>query len=219
MAIVAAPFGSAFSQTLQPERFEESLNPEVKVSGATRAGVLIDALTKPETLQSLIVHVPTQTTSTRVCVDLVTRDGRYQAAMEVSLPSEHGPMIEIVYPTRFQEQLLESEEPYLAALATLKDDCADEADAYAAAAWKRSAAFESVHVLINAGHSDARIAIPASDGSVRRFPCRAIESDPTIAFDRLCEIEPSADLKPLEARIERDDFFNPLPPVPLPLAF
>jgi hypothetical protein len=208
----------ATAQPLQPERFEESLNPEVKVSGATRGGVLLDALESPESLEAIVVRVPESFATGRICLDLVSRDGRYEASLELSLPAERDNFIEIAYPTRFREELTGSEQPYLAALASLRGDCQGEVSAFLPATWGSASEPDRIDVLINAGHNDARIVVPTDSGSRRAFPCRRLEAQPTIAFDRVCTVELAPDLVGLDAVIERDDFFNPLPPVALPLA-
>ena len=215
--LVAFP-GLVLAQPLQPERFEESLNPEVNVSGATRGGVLLDALERPESLEAIVVRVPESFVTGRICLDLVTRDGRYEASLEVSLPAERDTFVEIAYPTRFRKELTGSDQPYLAALASLRADCQGEVSAFLPATWGAASEPVRVDVLINAGHNDARIVVPTDGGSRRAFPCRRLEAQPTIAFDRVCTVELAPDLIGLDAVIERDDFFNPLPPVALPLA-
>ena len=212
--------GHAGAQDLEPIHFEEYLNPEVRVSGTTRAGVLLDALDAPASLDRLLVLLPEKLPATRLCLSLVSRSGRYTARLEFELPESAQGFVQLSYPTRFQRELLRDDAPYLTALASLKQDC-DAVDAnLVPVAWRLTETVARLDVIINAGTHDARVAVPAADGSVRRFGCQRIEAANNVAFNRICAIELDAELILSEARIERDDFFdNPLPDVSLPLRF
>jgi len=212
--------GYAHAQPLQPDHFEESLNPEVNVSGATRGGVLIEALGKPESLETLTVRLPPQTADNRLCLTLVTRDGRYQGSMEFTLPAGSEDFVELSYPSRFKQQLLTANEPYLAVLAGLRSDCEADDTAYIPTAWQRPDTLSELQLIVNAGNLDAHVIVPTRDGKRRRFECERISISPTIAFNRICTIELADDLDLMGAEIRRDDFFgNPLPPVTFPIAF
>jgi len=219
-ALAVLLVGNAFSQPLQPDHFEEALNPQVNVSGATRGGVLVSALEGPESLETLIVRVPPETKASQLCLALVTRDGRYQGRMEFSLPPNADDFVELTYPTQFRQQLLEANEPYLAVLAGLSVDCDADETVYIPTAWERPEALSEIQLIINAGNLDAHVAVPSFDGGERRFKCKRIATSPTIAFNRICTIELAEDLNLLGTEIRRDDFFgNPLPPVAMPIAF
>ena len=219
-ALAAFFVGNAFSQPLQPDRFEEALNPQVNVSGATRGGVLVSALERPESLETLTVRMPPETKTSQLCLALVTRDGRYQGRMEFSLPPDSDDFIELTYPTQFRQQLLEANEPYLAVLAGLSADCDADETVYIPTAWKRPDALSEIQLIINAGNLDAYVVVPVFDGGARRFECERVATSPTIAFNRICTIELAEDLNLMGTEIRRDDFFgNPLPPVAMPIAF
>lgn len=212
--------GLCLSQPLQPLHFDESLNPEVRVSGATRGGILINALDRPTSLDRLLVRLPETLAERRLCLNLVTRDGRYQAQMEFDVPESAENFVELAYPTRFQTQLLQADQPYLAVLASLRKDCSGADALFVPVAWHLPDGLQRLQILVNAGHNDAQIIIPTRDGTRKTFPCERIDADARIAFDRLCTIELSADLDLLGAEIQREDLlFNPLPPVALPIGF
>ena len=213
---------AALAQTppLQPDYFKESLNPEVNVSGATRGGVLIEALEEPKSLETLTVRLPPQATDNQLCLTMVTRDGRYQGSMEFTVPAKTEDFIELSYPSRFKQELLSANEPYLAVLAGLRPDCETDDNAYIPTAWERPETLSKLQLIINAGNLDAHIIVPTRDGGQRRFECERISSSPTIAFNRICTIELAKDLDLMGTEIRRDDFFgNPLPPVTFPIAF
>jgi len=218
--VSAASIASAQAQPLQPDHFEESLNPEVNVSGATRGGVLMDALARPDSLDTLTVRIPANMAAEQLCLALVTRDGRYEARMEFALPPGAGDFVELSYPSQFKQQLLDAKEPYLAVLAGLKPDCQANKTVYIPTSWKRPDTLAELQLIINAGNLDAHVAVPVLDGGERRFECERIATSPTIAFNRICTIELAADLDLMGVEIRRDDFFgNPLPPIAMPIAF
>lgn len=220
LAVILATAGYVHAQPLQPDRFEEALNPQVNVSGATRGGVLVGARQRLESLETLTVRVPPETKTRKLCLTLVTRDGRYQARMDFSLPAGTEDFVELNYPSRFKEQLLEANEPYLAVLAGLKSDCDADENVYIPTAWRPPDALSELQLVINAGNLDAHVSVPLIEGGERRFECARIETSPTIAFNRICTIEIADDLDLMGTKVLRDDFFgNPLPPIVFPIAF
>ena len=213
-------WANAGAQPLQPTHFEEALNPQVNVSGATRGGVQIAALEGPESLETLTVRIPPDTPFGQICLALITRDGRYQGSMEFTLPAGTEDFVELNYPSRFKQQLLTAKQPYLAVLAGLRSDCAADDTAYIPTAWKRPATLSELQLIVNAGNLDAHVIVPTREGERRRFECERISTSPTIAFNRICTIELADDLDLMGTEIRRDDFFgNPLPPVTFPIAF
>lgn len=219
--LISLASAHGLAQTLQPLRFSESLNPEVKVSGATRGGVLINAHERPESLETLTVRVPQGNELSQLCLTLVTRDGRYQGNMEFAIPPGTEDFVELTYPTQFRKQLLEANEPYLAVLAGLQSDCNSNDTRYVPTAWKRPAELSEIQLIVNAGNLDAHVSVPILDGGgERRFECERVATSPTIAFNLICTIDLADDLDLMGTEIRRDDFFgNPLPPVAVPIAF
>jgi hypothetical protein len=210
----------AIAQPLVPELFEESLNPEVKVSGATRGGILMGAISKPESLETLTVRLSAVDFNTHLCVQVVTRDGRYEARMEFTLNDDVNEYVELIFPSKFKQQLRAANEPYLAVLASLRSGCSDGEIVYLPVAWAEPASLTALEIVVNAGNLDAHVAVPLRDGGERTFACERIETSPTIAFNRTCTIELDSELDLMRTQIRRDDFFgNPLPPIALPIAF
>lgn len=209
----------AVAQPLDPDRFEEYLNPKVEVSGTTRAGILLDAMATATALETLSVRIPENFTHDRLCLNLVTRDGRYEAIMEFSVPSGAEGLIELTFPSRYKRQLLEPEKPFLSVLAGLRKDCEDDETIYLPAGFSLSESLTKLDVVVNVGDLDAHLAIPTRGGSKRRIECERIEISPTVAFNRICTVELDAALNLMDTVIHRDDFFgNPLPPIALPIA-
>jgi len=211
--------GVVLAEPLQPLHFHESTNPEGKIYSSTRGGLLIDAFNRPESLESLFVRLPASIEDSRLCLNLVTRDGGYRARMEFDLVEVSQEFVELAYPTRFQRELLEPIQPYLAALASLGEDCAAADRLYVPIAWRRPEVVRELHVLINAGNIGARVLVPTQDGERRVFPCEIIPDHPSIAFEQVCKIHISSELDLLGTEIERDSGMMPLPPIPLPIAF
>lgn len=208
----------AVAEPLQPLVFDESLNPEVQVSGATRGGLLFDAMTRPDSLERMVVRLPDEAPGHLLCVSLITRDGRYQARMEFDLPQHSPGFVELAYPTQFRSHLLQDGQPYLAVLASLRSDCSKSAGSFVPVAWEMPDSPDQLFVIINAGHHDARISVPDSTGDRKLFPCQPVDSEARIAFDQVCTIDLAPGLDLRKTKIERDDFFNPLPAVDLPIA-
>ena len=210
----------AIAQPLEPELFEESLNPEVKVSGATRGGILMGAISKPESLETLTVRLSAADFNKQLCVQVVTRDGRYEARMEFTLNDDVNEYVELSFPSKFKQQLRAANEPYLAVLASLRSGCSDGEIVYLPVAWAEPISLTALEIVVNAGNLDAHVAVPLRDGGERTFACERIETSPTIAFNRTCTIELDSDLDLMRTQIRRDDFFgNPLPPIALPISF
>ncbi len=218
--LFALVVGNSAAGPLQPVHFEESLNPEVRVSGATRGGLLLEAFEQPASLDRLLVRIPAHTRAKQLCLSMITRDGRYQARMEFTLPDTRDEFVELIYPTRFREELIHSEEPYLAVLARAGQKCENAAAVFVPAGWTRPDVLSRLHVVVNAGNIDAFIVIPDMQGRENRFECVRIQSSPTVAFNRLCTIELDETLDLMQGEIRRDDFFgNPMPAIALPIAF
>lgn len=212
--------GLSLAQSLQPVYFDESLNPEVKVSGATRGGILVSAFERPSNLDHLHVRLPSESDKQQLCLNLVTRDGRYEAKMEFYVPESTERFVELVFPTRFQTQLLQADQPYLAVLASLRENCNHSEAVFVPVAFTLPDELLQLQILVNAGHNDAQISIPTLSGERKTYPCDRINADARIAFDKICTIELSDDLDLIGAEIHREDlFFNPLPPVMLPIRF
>ncbi len=205
-------------RTLKATQLEEYLNPKVSVSGGVRAGVMAGDL-ETFNLGRLFVDLP-RIPKGQLCVELVSRDGRYGARFRAGQPTKTG-VNQIEFSTKHAKALKADGTVYLAALVSERRDCDSPIEAIFPASWTNTFDSDSFTVLLNSGRLTTTLAL---DGSTT-LKCEPLKHTQRVAFDTMCKVERADGLsggsssdRVLNFTVKRERYFNRLEPIPLPIA-
>ncbi len=198
----------------------ESFTPSVKVSGATRVGVMSGDPMAPVAPGRFAVLVPRSVKSGTLCIRIVSADGQYEARITQALPpdSARGPQ-PLEFDTSYPEALKGRRASDLAIEATLAAPSAT-CDAHdgrvLVASWEPTVSDRDFWVVVNSGQ--LRTELTARIGaSSRTFPCEPVAAPRKVAFDQRCRVTLAADERPVDLRIVRRRLGNVLAPIPVPM--
>jgi hypothetical protein len=149
-----------------------------------------------------------------LCVNMVSRDGRYTASWQYAIGSQPAGTINIDLPSKYQEQMAGYPPDALVVLAAIaKQNCAAPDLKYIPASWGETGQADAV-LYVNSGNADTVIGIP---GRAERIPCARITADSTIAYDTQCVIGKEVLDEPKSIFLVRNSFGNKLPNVEFPV--
>lgn len=199
---------------LKNHPFQESYQDQVPVSGRVIAGIILSG---PVATARLALIPPESAAGTSVCVQVMSRDGRYWAKNTFDLPPRIGATpVALEYPSQHQDFLLAVAPDQLAVLGSAGEcDSIDRDTLFLSSVPTDTAEDIRVKVLVNSGRSDTYIAITNDAGKRRPTRCQAIEDGRRTGYDTLCsirlsELDPALDH--LRIKIIRRRYERMLPP-------
>lgn len=201
---------------LNDTQFKESYLEKVTVSGGIRAGFMHQSNLEHIDLNKLYVHLQhdIKDQDAMLCVNMVSRDGRYAASWQYPLGEQQTGSILVNMPSKYQDQISNYAPDSLVVLAAItKKDCLSKEIQYVPVSWGDSATNDYV-LYVNSGNTDTEIGIPGSTG---RIHCAKINADSTIAYDTKCMMKTDILTEPKSIFILRNNFGKRLPNVEFPV--
>lgn len=207
---------------LKEKPFRESYRDEAPVSGRVVAGVIAGSSGQP----GLALLPPASASGKSVCVQVMSRDGRYSSKNTFLIPSGvDSSGFELEYPSAHESFLFELDVDALAIL-TSPGDCTDSTAStlyLSTTRPEREPGSEPVpiRIFVNSARADTFVAVKNDPKGKRPTRCQEIEEGRRTGFDKICSIELSgldSSLDELEVRILRRQYERMLPPTEFTLA-
>jgi hypothetical protein len=172
---------------LSEKQFRESFLQKVTVSGGIRAGFMFKSTLNKVDVHDFFIYLPYDINEQEamLCVNMVSRDGRYTASWEYALGRQPSGAIAVNLPSKYQEQISGYSTDDLVVLAAITNkDCLSGEMHYVPSSWGETDKSEYI-LYVNSGSEDTVVGIP---GRTERVQCEKIKSDSTVAFDTKCTI-------------------------------
>lgn len=201
---------------LNNTQFKESFLDKVTVSGGIRAGFMYQSPLEHVDIHGLYVHLQhdVEEQDAMLCVNMVSRDGRYSASWEYALGKQSAGSIAVDLPSKYQEQISGYSPDALVVLAGITNkDCTVNEMKYVPTSWGEMNNSDYL-LYVNSGNTDTIIGIP---GQKERIQCSKIIADSTIAYDTRCVIGKDVLNGPKSIFLVRNNFGNRLPNVEFPV--
>ena len=201
---------------LNDTQFKESFLDKVTVSGGIRAGFMYQSALDRIDMHELYVHLQhdVEEQEAMLCVNMVSRDGRYSAYWEHALGKQSAGSIAINLPSKYQEQVSSYSPDALVVLAAIaKKDCTSNEAKYVPTSWGEVTNSDYI-LYVNSGNTDTIIGIP---GQAERIHCTKITAESPIAYDTRCVIRRNILSEPKSIFVVRNNFGNRLPNVEFPV--
>ncbi|MCL1980762.1 MAG: hypothetical protein FWG62_06770 [Proteobacteria bacterium] len=200
---------------LSGNQFKESFLEKVTVSGGIRAGFMYQSsLARVDAHQLYIYLHRDLDDQDMLCVNMVSRDGRYAASWQYAIGSQPPGAINVEMSSKYQEQMASYPPDGLVVLAGIaKGNCAAPDQKYIPASWGETSAADYI-LYVNSGNTDTVIGVP---GRTERIVCTKIAADNTIAYDTQCVIGKEVLDAPKSIFLVRNSFGNKLPNVEFPV--
>lgn len=172
------------SQMLTPVSAEESWFDPVPVGGGLRVGVMFE--TEAGRMDdSFTVWLPEEATG-RLCVEISSRDGRYEGNFEYVLSRDAGTQVILSWPSEHFRRLASYPPSEIAILSQLGSDCASPRGPYAVAAWTEPTTATEAVVFLNSDEPSSLVLVV--DGLVaQERPCAEL-SGVTRSFNLRCPL-------------------------------
>ena len=204
--------GRASQPALETRSFEEEYRKErVPASGGVRQGVLRGPPEGRVDPSALHVWLPVEGGPT-FCVEIASRDGRYQARMSYAHPGLSG-LYRVAFPTRHTSELRRYRARELASLAYPATECVLTSrvrDVYPTQ-WSNEVDSRELTVFVRSGGADVDVRLLSVDGRKTGL-CREPEESGKLAYDTECRLDLQGDPY-VELRLLREEFESPFPPV------
>lgn len=201
---------------LTDNQFKESYLEKVTVSGGIRAGFMYRSPLERVDVHQLFIylHRDLEEQDATLCVNMVSRDGRYTASWNYGLGKQPAGAIKVDLPSKYDEQLSAYPPDALVVLAAIgKENCASQNAKYIPASWGQVQ--DSDYILyVNSGNTDTVIGIP---GHTERIPCAKINAESVIAYDTKCTVSKEILAEPKSIYLVRNNFGTRLPNVEFPV--
>ena len=194
---------------LKHRPFNESFQDEAPVSGRVVAGVLV---TDAAADSALNLAPPSFAAGKSICVQVMSRDGRYWSENSFQLPKGIGATpVRLEYPSRHRDFLQQLGFGDLAILSSAGECGEVDDEVLYLAGHKTARGRTGISVFVNAGRADTYIAVGNVPELRRPARCRQIEEGRRTGFDTVCQIDldrvdhvpESVDVRILRRRYER----------------
>jgi len=196
------------------KELEEVFQTEVPVSGRVVAGI---AVTGSVALAALGVLPPESPEYDLVCIEVVSRDGRYWSRNTFELPSPIAAWpVRLSYDSDHTQFLEDLEADDLAVLGSPGDCDGDDGDYYyVTGTGPANERPESITIFVNSGRTDTYFARMVQGKRVQSSRCDPIDAERRTGFDTVCEMpiaEVGSDESKLTIQIVRRRYERMLPP-------
>lgn len=204
--------------TLKSSDFHETFVDEVPVSGQVVVGIGIARAEDSVHSDQLAVFLPKGGPGEGICVQAISRDGRYWSKNAFDLPElAAASFVTLDYPTRYLAEISALSPDDFAVLASAGDCQRVTNEELFIADWMPldNSNPGQVKVFINSGRSDSFISALTLEGKrFQRSRCRRLLEGRRTGYDTICELD-LASLPPQKIRIEilRRKYDRTLPPV------
>ncbi len=204
---------------LDPEakQLEEVYKDEVPVSGRVIAGLSLAGVSHDG---DLAILPDENANSSKVCVQIMSRDGRYWAQNTFLVPAVKisGPVI-LDYASRYSQQLEETA-AYDLAILSYQGACSSKktSEFILTSRAKLSQQPEALIIYVNSARADTFASVVNRTSRMKPQKCRKITEGRRTGYDTICEIalqKEDTDLEQLRIKIYRRKYEKNLRPVDL----
>ena len=195
---------------LKNHPFQEGYLDEANVSGRVIAGVTLTGYTSSAMLS---LRPPVSAAGSSVCVQVMTRDGRYWSKNTCQLPgSINSSPVALEYPSEYQDFLAQQKFGDLAVLGSPRE-CGDTdtGTMFLSSTDDNKDTEPVVSIFVNSGRSDTYLSVKNDANKRRPVRCQAIQEGRRTAYDTICSIKlnelaeapEELDIKIIRRRYER----------------
>lgn len=187
----------AFSQTtlkkLEPDTHSmpkdwEVYYTKIPVSGGVRVGVMAFETRDKIAPASFFVKIP-QHTQSKLCVEISSRDGRYQAKVPYAINGFEPGVYELSLPTKYRNELKNYTIRDITILAKIVKTCDQEAECYVLSAWnKPSFSNQQVYIYLNSEQFTELVLVNPRNSTEHIIECETIVEPITTAYNCLCKV-------------------------------
>jgi hypothetical protein len=214
LVLLAWPLGQGNAQLpvaqLKNPPFQESYLEEAPVSGRVIAGV---TLTGYASSALLSLMPPASAAGSSVCVQVMTRDGRYWSKNTFQLPASiNASPVALEYPSAHHDFLAQQQFGGLAVLGSpLECGDSDTNTVFLSSTDDSGNDEPVVNIFVNSGRSDTYISVKNDAGKRRPARCQTIQEGRRTSYDTICriqlkelaEVPDKLDIKIVRRRYER----------------
>jgi hypothetical protein len=190
---------------LEPLRFQEAFNNIVALPGGVLFGVAIGDI-EPLADASRIAIDFRGGTASRLCVSVLSIDGRYWAKLEFDISNLPSGTYRVRFPTSYAAELGRFRRYEVAVNPELSDQCRDgPIKGYGAVRWTQAASDAQVTLLVNSSDVRTTLEVPHRYGGSVRYDCKALSTRITgpYHYNSICTAEISSDLNLQQAQLMR----------------
>ncbi|WP_220472567.1 hypothetical protein [Spirosoma foliorum] len=176
----------------------------IPVSGGVRVGIMAFENSDKIVPNSFFVRIPKHT-QPLLCVEISSRDGRYQAKLPFTIVGSEPGIYELILPTQYQNELKNYSIKDITILAKITKACDEEPECYVLSAWN-SPKFnqQQAYVYLNTDVYTELILSDLSNKSVEHvIECEKIPEPIATAYNCLCKLSGYDLTKYSEIRIKR----------------
>lgn len=203
--------------TFEGKELQEVYKEDVPVSGHVIAGLCLSGIP----LSNILAVLPksTKQSGKKICVQVMSRDGRYWAENTFLLPelNETDRLVALDYESDYTDLLEDSNIIDLAVLSFAGScDSKMEREYILTTRDKLSTEKDTLFIYVNSGRTDVFVDITNPDNSERPQPCESITEGRRTAYDTICrlKLEPNyREKNQLQLKLYRRKFGRTLPPV------
>lgn len=160
---------------------------KVPVSGDIRVGLMNEFSNSKINPSSFQVEIPTQK-ATKLCVEISSKDGRYEATLEYDISNVSSGTQVFNLPTSYQEKLSKFEKKDIAILSKGAQSCTSEDYHIYVSSWsKTKVQQDSIYLMVNS-ESITKFSITNANGITEELNCKKLKTNAHIAFNCLCSI-------------------------------
>lgn len=213
MGALTPACAQSLKMPLETEPFRESLTDLAPVGGRVLVGVVTRPLHPSGSLITPIVAIKDVADAQRLCVSVVTRDGRYRSDNSYSiLHSEAASQANLDFPTRYGRHLQQIDPEDIAVLAEKKADCGTPDHGVVVPTSLHGARSGELILFINSGGSLVTVSA-MSEASSKNAACEPVRKEGATAYDTKCTVDVTDLNGPLKVKIMRKLFERRLPAI------
>lgn len=187
----------AFSQTtlkkLEPDtqsmlKAWEVYYNKIPVSGGVRVGVMAFETREKIAPASFFVKIP-QHTQSKLCVEISSRDGRYQAKLPYEIRGLEPGLYELNLPTKYRNELKNYTVRDITIIAKIVKTCDQEAECYVLSAWnKPSFSSQQVYIYLNSEQYTELVLTNPRNSTKHILECETIDEPIKTAYNCVCKV-------------------------------
>jgi len=174
------------STPIRPTEMTESLAEHTPVGRTSVPGIMARVGDAPVSPEIFFVQLPAGA-SGRICVQLLSKDGRYQARLEYPAQRNGNRELALDLPSNHRDELKKYSEVELAIRAVLRPDCHQAGGTSVLASWTAGPPDSQFVVLLNSDFATWVVRL-ASDGRVAdRVTCQELTGI-IVSYNRICRV-------------------------------
>ncbi len=208
--------------TFEGKKLEEVYKDDVPVSGHVIAGLCFAGI--PHSNILAILPKSTEQSGKKICVQVMSRDGRYWAKNTFLLPElkETDRLVALDYDSEYKDMIKDSSVVDLAVLSSAGPCDSEKQHEYILTSRdKLSQEKDTLVIYVNSGRTDVFISVTKPENSGSPQPCETITEGRRTGYDTICKFKLESKYREqnrLELKLYRRKFGRNLPPVEFTVA-